>query len=84
MEDVGTMIDCIIPWTVSGIFYSGVFGVATLSYLPFAFMALLSPVMAIINAIFGFGVFHKNDPVKYRPFWRRKDIAAKVQKPAAV
>ncbi|MCR1900108.1 Na+/H+ antiporter NhaC [Irregularibacter muris] len=71
MEDVGTMIDCIIPWTVSGVFYSGVFGVPVLEYLPFAFLSLLSPFMALFNAYFGFGVYYKNDQVKYRPFWRR-------------
>lgn len=71
MEDVGTMIDCLIPWTVSGIFYSGVFGVATLEYFPFAFLALLSPFMAAFNAIFGFGLYRKDDRMAYRPFWRR-------------
>ncbi|HJC48220.1 MAG TPA: Na+/H+ antiporter NhaC [Candidatus Lachnoclostridium pullistercoris] len=73
MEDVGTMIEPIIPWTVSGIYYSGLFGVTVAQYFPFTIIAFLSPVLAIVNAIFGFGIFHCSDPVKYNPFWRRKD-----------
>lgn len=71
MEDVGTMIDCLIPWTVSGIYYSGIFGVATMDYFPFAFMALLSPIFALVNAFLGFGVYYRDDQMAYRPFWRR-------------
>lgn len=71
MEDVGTMIDCIIPWTVSGVFYSGLFDVPVMEYFPFVFMALLSPLTSIFNAVVGLGVYYKNDEIKYRPFWRR-------------
>lgn len=75
MEDVGTMIDCAIPWTVSGIYYSGLFGVAVGEYLPFTFMAFLSPVIAILNAVLGLGIFQCNDRISYHPFRRRtKDV----------
>lgn len=72
MEDVGTMIEPIIPWTVSGVFYSGLFGVSVAQYTPYVFMAV-GPILAIINAIFGLGVFRRNDEIKYRPLWRRKN-----------
>ncbi len=71
MLDIGTMIDCAVPWSVSGIFYSGLFGVAVGEYLPFAFMAFASPIIAILNALLGLGIFHWNDTIKYKPFWRR-------------
>lgn len=71
MEDVGTMIDCVVPWQLAAIYYAGIFGVATLDYLPFTFLALLSIPVAVINAILGIGIFHTKDPVKYNPFWRR-------------
>ena len=77
MEDVGTMIDCAIPWTVSGIYYSGLFGVAVGEYLPFTFMALLSPVIAILNAVLGLGIFRCNDRISYHPFRRRTKDAEK-------
>lgn len=71
MEDVGTMIDPIVPWSVSGIFYSGLFGVSVFAYLPFTIMAFASPLMAIFNGVLGLGVFRCNDIIKYKPFWRR-------------
>lgn len=71
MGDIGTMLDPIIPWTVSGIFYSGLFGVSVAEYFPFTIIAFLSPVMAILNGMTGMGVFRCSDEIKYRPFWRR-------------
>lgn len=72
LEDIATMLDPIIPWTVSGIYYSGLFGVQVSSYFPFTIIAFLSPVIAILNAFLGIGVFRVNDKIKYIPFWRRK------------
>lgn len=71
LEDIATMLDPIIPWTVSGIYYSGLFNVPVAAYTPFTIIAFLSPVIAIINALFGIGVFRRNDRVRYNPFWRR-------------
>ena len=73
MEDVATMMDPIIPWTVSGIYYSGLFGVSVAAYLPFTIIAFLSPVLAVINAITGSGIFHCDDKIHYSPLWRRKN-----------
>lgn len=71
MEDIGTMIDPIIPWTVSGIFYSGLFGIPVAAYFPFTIIAFLSPVMSVFNGLTGSGVFHCNDKINYKPLWRR-------------
>lgn len=73
MEDVGTMIDPIIPWTVSGIYYSGLFGISVAAYFPFAIIAFLSPLFAIVNAFTGSGVFHCDDNIHYSPLWHRTD-----------
>ncbi|AQU78956.1 MULTISPECIES: Na+/H+ antiporter NhaC [Planococcus] len=51
MEDAGTVVNPLVPWSVCGIFITGVIGVPTLEYLPFAFFCLLSPVLTIL---FGF------------------------------
>ncbi len=51
MEDAGTVVNPLVPWSVCGIFITGVIGVPTLEYLPFAFFCLLSPVLTVI---FGF------------------------------
>lgn len=51
MEDAGTVVNPLVPWSVCGIFITGVIGVSTLDYLPFAFFCLLSPVLTVL---FGF------------------------------
>ncbi|MEK5068907.1 Na+/H+ antiporter NhaC [Sporosarcina sp. FSL K6-1508] len=51
MEDAGTVVNPLVPWSVCGIFITGVLGVSTVEYLPFAFFCLLSPVLTVL---FGF------------------------------
>lgn len=52
LEDAGTMTSALVPWNTCGAFMAGTLGVATLAYLPFAFLNLLSPVIAIFYGIF--------------------------------
>jgi Na+:H+ antiporter, NhaC family len=53
MEDAGTVINPLVPWSVCGIFIFSVLGVPTLEYLPFAFFCLLSPVLTILFGLTG-------------------------------
>ncbi|WP_010650164.1 Na+/H+ antiporter NhaC [Oceanobacillus massiliensis] len=48
LEDAGTVINPLVPWSVCGVFIADVLGVSVLSYLPFAFFCLLSPVITIL------------------------------------
>ena len=50
LEDSGTMTSVLIPWNTGGATQARVLGVATLSYLPYAFFNLISPVMSILFA----------------------------------
>lgn len=54
LEDAGTVVNPLVPWSVCGVFLTGVLGVETLSYLPFTFFCLLSPVITMIFGITGF------------------------------
>ncbi|WP_050614555.1 Na+/H+ antiporter NhaC [Bacillus testis] len=56
LEDTGTVINPLIPWGVSGVFVSGVLGVSTLDYLPFAFFCLMGPVLTFFSAITKIGL----------------------------
>ncbi len=47
VEDAGTVTSVLIPWNSGGAFHSGVLGVPTLSYLPFCFFNILSPLVSI-------------------------------------
>jgi len=50
LEDSGTMTSVLIPWNTCGATQSRVLGVATWDYLPYCFMNLISPLMAILIA----------------------------------
>ena len=48
LEDSGTVTSVLIPWNTCGAAQSAVLGVSTLTYLPFCFFNLISPLMTII------------------------------------
>lgn len=48
MEDAGTVVNPLVPWSVCGIFITNVLAVSTIDYLPFAFFCLLSPILTIL------------------------------------
>ena len=47
MEDAGTVVNPLVPWSVCGIFIASVLEISTLSYLPFTFFCLLGPILTI-------------------------------------
>ncbi|MFS0690945.1 Na+/H+ antiporter NhaC [Sporosarcina sp. 179-K 8C2 HS] len=53
MEDAGTVVNPLVPWSVCGIFITNVLGVSTINYLPFAFFCLLSPILTILFGYMG-------------------------------
>lgn len=50
LEDGGTVTSVLVPWNTCGAVNSSVLGVATMSYLPYAFFNLISPLMSIFFA----------------------------------
>ena len=50
MEDAGTVTSVLISWNSGDAFHSGVLAVPTLSYLPFCFFNLLSPIVSAFIA----------------------------------
>lgn len=53
VEDGATVTSVLVPWNTCGAYFSTVMGVATLSYLPFAFFNILSPMISILVAASG-------------------------------
>lgn len=47
MEDAGTVVNPLVPWSVCGIFIASVLDIPTLTYLPFTFFCLLGPILTI-------------------------------------
>ena len=56
LEDGATATSVLIPWNTCGATQASVLGVATLTYLPFAFFCWLSPLMTLFLAWSGIGV----------------------------
>ena len=53
IEDSGTVVVPLIPWSIAGVFMAGTLGVPTLSYAPWAFMCYLGFVFALIYGFTG-------------------------------
>jgi NhaC family Na+:H+ antiporter len=57
LEDAGTMMENLFPWTPSGIFMAATLGVSTIDYAQFQFISLINIVIAFIFAITGIACF---------------------------
>lgn len=56
LEDSGTVTSVLVPWNSGGAYNSGVLGVATLTYLPFCFFNILSPLVSLFLATTGWTI----------------------------
>jgi NhaC family Na+:H+ antiporter len=63
LEDSGTVLVPLIPWSAAGAYMTATLGVETLAYLPWAVMCYMGIVFAIILAITGIGIAYI-DPSK--------------------
>jgi len=59
IEDAGTMMENLVPWTPSGIFMASTLGVAAFDYAPYQFLSLINIVIAYVFAFTGIAVFRK-------------------------
>ena len=58
IEDAGTMMENLAPWTPSGIFMSVTLGVSVMEYAPFQFLSLINIVVAYFFAMTGIACFY--------------------------
>ena len=63
LEDSGTVTSVLIPWNTGGATQARVLGVATLSYLPFCFFNLISPLMSMLFAYLNIKIRRIEKPV---------------------
>ncbi len=61
LEDGGSVINYLIPWGVAGSFAASTLGVPVLTFIPFTFFSLLSPVFSILSGITGIGLKWKKN-----------------------
>jgi len=60
LEDAGTMMENMAPWTPSGVFMASALGVSTLEYAPYQFLSLANIVIAFTFAFTGWAIFRKS------------------------
>jgi Na+:H+ antiporter, NhaC family len=60
-EDSGTVFSPLVPWGLCGVFFYGCLGVPTMEYAPYAFLAILVPIIAVIYSWVGFAMFKEGD-----------------------
>jgi Na+:H+ antiporter, NhaC family len=53
LEDAGTVVNPLVPWSVCGVFLASVLGVPVIEYAPFAIFCILSPLITIIYGFTG-------------------------------
>ena len=58
-EDAATVTSVLVPWNTCGMTQSTVLGVSTLTYLPYCFFNLLSPLMSILVAAVGWRIYRR-------------------------
>lgn len=61
IEDGVTVTSPLIPWNTCGMTQATVLGVATFTYLPYAFFNLISPLMSILMAFLGYKIYRTNE-----------------------
>ena len=59
LEEGATLSTSLIPWTTSGAFIIGVLGISPLEYAPWTFFNYINPLLSIVLAYIGFGIFRK-------------------------
>ena len=60
-EDSATVTSVLVPWNTCGMTQSMVLKVPTLTYLPYCFFNIISPLMSIFVAFLGYKIFQRKE-----------------------
>ena len=63
LEDSATVTSVLIPWNSCAAMQSSVLGIPTLTYLPYCFFNILSPIVSVIFAAIGYKITRWGKPV---------------------
>lgn len=59
LEDAGTVTSVLIPWNSGGAYNSSVLGVSTLTYAPYCFFNILSPIISLFLGVMNWTIVKK-------------------------
>jgi NhaC family Na+:H+ antiporter len=60
-EDTGTIASVMIPWSAGAVYFTGLLGVQTVDYLPFAMFLYLSPAITVFLGFINKFIFKYSD-----------------------
>lgn len=61
LEDAGTVTSVLIPWNTCGATQSRVLGVSTMTYAPYCFFCIISPLMTVLQAYLNYKIRRFSD-----------------------
>ncbi len=61
LEDAGTVTSVLIPWNTCGATQARVLGVATMTYAPYSFFCIISPLMTVLQAYLNYKIRRFSD-----------------------
>lgn len=61
LEDAGTVTSVLIPWNTCGATQSRVLGVSTMTYAPYCFFCIISPLMTVLQAYINYKIRRFSD-----------------------
>lgn len=67
LEDAGTLSSPLVPWNTCGAFMGTTLGVSALAYMPYAFLNLLNPIIAIVMAFAGWKISYATSRAPKKP-----------------
>lgn len=79
-EDGGTLWSPMIPWNGCGAYQAATLGVSNWAFMPYAFMNLVNPVLAIVITYLGIGIKYKEEDGKTREEVKALKAARKAAK----
>lgn len=77
LEDGGTVTSALVPWSTCGAYMSTTLGVATVAYLPFAFMNLINPFVSLFYGITGISMKKMSDE-EYEAMLKKRELDKKM------
>jgi NhaC family Na+:H+ antiporter len=69
-EDSATVTSPLVPWGLCGVFFTGALGVSTIEYMPYVFLAYLTPLIAVMYGFTNKFIWRegqKNSVTTYNP-----------------
>jgi NhaC family Na+:H+ antiporter len=61
LEDAGTVTSVLVPWNTCGATQSKVLGISTLTYAPYCFFCIISPLMTVLQAYLNYKIRRLDD-----------------------